>query len=407
MEQPVERAEEVIDAYQNHFIGSAGPAARNVAYRINATAGSADTFIGTKGPLLQALPIANWSDSSWESFASSVEIGPLVKLAFTELGFDRLYDFQERSIETIKNGDDTVITAATGRGKTEAWLIPIIDEILQAKRGKHDELAPDAVKATLIYPTKALAQDQLKRLIQYLYKINTELPKTERISVGIYDGDTPNDPSSRAEGYLNSTFKYFQCPGYNESLAKCRGCGKGVHVRATTGGYHLEPEKAKCVDDVPLDFLRLTKYEILNNDVDILLTNPDTINYKLINVNARDEHDAFIYDPKFLVFDEVHTYDSLFGSYTATLAKRIRTLRRKRGVNELQMIASSATVENSVELFRKISGADEVTHVAERPREITPSPPDEVPSPLYEERIAVDEIINAAQGDRSPPRALN
>jgi len=406
MEQPAERAEEVVDAYRNHFIGSAGPAARDVAHRIEATEESDDTFIGTKGPLLQALPIANWSDSSWESFASEQGIGALVRLAFSELGFERLYDFQERSIEAIKDGDNTVITAATGRGKTEAWLIPIIDEILQAKRGKHESLDPEGVKATLIYPTKALAQDQLKRLIQYLYHINTSLPKTERITVGIYDGDTPTNPSSKAEGYLNSTFKYFECPGYNDSLEKCQDCGKGVHIRATSDGYHLEPEKAKCVEDVPLDFLRLTKHEILNESVDILLTNPDTINLKLINVNASDEHDAFIYDPKYLVFDEVHTYDSLFGSYTATLAKRIRALRRERGTDELQVIASSATVENSVELFRKISGAGEVTHVSERPREISPTPPDEIPRALYEEPIQIGEIVGAAKSRENQPKAL-
>lgn len=406
MEQPIDRGEEIIDAYRNHFIGSAGPAARNVFHRIEATEGTDNGFIGTKGPLLQALPIANWSDSSWESFARQRGIGPLVRLAFSELGFERLYDFQERSIEAIKNGDNTVITAATGRGKTEAWLIPIIDEILRAKRGRHDELDPDGVKATLIYPTKALAQDQLKRLVQYLYKINSELPKTERITLGIYDGDTPHNPSSKAEGYLNSTFKYFQCPGYNDSLEKCQTCGKSVHIRATSNGYHLEPEKAKCVEDVPLEFLRLTKHEILNENVDILLTNPDTINYKLVNINASDEHNAFIYDPKYLVFDEVHTYDSLFGSYTSTLTKRIRALRRKRGTEELQAIASSATVENSVELFRKISGTEEVTHVSEKPRELSPKHPNEVPSSLFENQITVDEIVDAAKGQRNQPPVL-
>lgn len=406
MERPIDRAEEIIDAYRNHFIGSAGPAARNVFHRIEATEGTNNGFIGTKGPLLQALPIANWSGSSWESFARQQGIGPLVRLAFSELGFERLYDFQERSIEAIKNGDNTVITAATGRGKTEAWLIPIIDEILSAKRGKHEELNPDGVKATLIYPTKALAQDQLKRLVQYLYKINSELPKTERITLGIYDGDTPHNPSAKAEGYLNSTFKYFQCPGYNDSLEKCQDCGKSVHIRATSDGYHLEPEKAKCVDSVPLEFLRLTKNEILEGDVDILLTNPDTINLKLINTNASDEHNAFIYEPKYLVFDEVHTYDSLFGSYTSTLTKRIRALRRRRDANELQVIASSATVENSVELFRKISGAEEVTHVSEQPRELNPEPLEEIPLSLYQDQITVDEIVKGAKGHRKQPPAL-
>jgi len=69
---------------------------------------------------------------------------------------------------------------------------------------------------------------------------------------------------------------------------------------------------------VPLDFLRLTKNDILEEGVDILLTNPDTINYRLINTNAEDEHERFVYEPEFLVFDEIHTYDGLFGSYVDT-----------------------------------------------------------------------------------------
>jgi len=113
--------------------------------------------------------------------------------------------------------------------------------------------------------------------------------------------------------------------------------------RNNTSRFKLIPEKADCEDDtpndVPLDFLRLTKNDILEEGVDILLTNPDTINYRLINTNAEDEHERFVYEPEFLVFDEVHTYDGLFGSYTSTLMKRIQSLREERGVDDLQLIA--------------------------------------------------------------------
>ena len=299
MENPAKRAEAAMDAYRSHFIGAGGRAARNVAHRFEATDNGEESVIGFRGPYLQALDVANWSTESWLSFSKEAGIHPLVRLAFEDIGFRRLYDFQERSVGTILDGEDTVITAATGRGKTEAWLIPILDYILNANQGKLDASGPDDVKAVLTYPTKALAQDQLKRLIQYLYRINAELPTNDRITVGIYDGDTPSNMSSRAEGYLNATFKYFECPGYNDALEKCQNCGKSVHVRNASQRYELEPEKKQCVDEVPLDFLRLTKNEILEEGVDILLTNPDTINLKLVNTNASDEHDAFVYEPEY------------------------------------------------------------------------------------------------------------
>lgn len=407
MENPATRAEAAMDAYRNHFIGAGGRAARNVAHRFEGTDNGEDSVIGFRGPYLQALDVANWSTKSWLSFSKQAGIHPLVRLAFEDIGFRRLYDFQERSIETILDGRDTVITAATGRGKTEAWLIPILDYILNANQGKVDESGPDEVKAVLTYPTKALAQDQLKRLIQYLYRINAELPTNDRITVGIYDGDTPSNMSSRAEGYLNATFKYFECPGYNEALEKCRNCGKSVHVRNAGQRYELEPEKKQCVDDVPLDFLRLTKNEILQEGVDILLTNPDTINLKLVNTNAGDEHDAFVYEPQFFVFDEVHTYDGLFGSYTATLTKRIRALREERDAGAPQVIAGSATVENDVELFRQISGAADVAHVDEDPRTLDPPPLESVPAALYEESITAAQLRRAVRGEEPYPAALH
>ena len=406
MERPVERAEEVIDAYRNYFIGVGGRSARSVANRFEATRGTDEDFVGIRGPFLQALDVPNWSDEEWTDFSHRAGLNPLLQFAFEQIGFRRLYDFQERAIQAIGDGENTVITAATGRGKTEAWLIPILDYILDANQGKLDDVDPDSVKATLIYPTKALAQDQLKRLIKYLYLINSELPKDQRITVGIYDGDTPTNMGSRAQAYLNTSFKYFSCPGYNDSLEKCRNCGEGVRVRIEDNEYQLQPERRMCTEDVPLEFVRLTKDAILNEGVDILLTNPDTINLKLINTNASDEHETFIYEPRFLVFDEVHTYEGLLGSYTATLTKRLRAMREAAGAGDLQVVASSATVENSVELFRKISGAESVTHIDEQPRSLEPDTVDEPPEPLVTTELSEDVFREIARGKRDAPAAF-
>lgn len=399
MKDPVTRAEQMQEAYHDYFIGRGGRAARSVANRL---VDGEDDLTGMRGPYLQALDIPNWSGRSWEAFARSARLEPHIRRAFTKIGFERLYDFQERSIEAILDGDDTVITAATGRGKTEAWLIPILNRILEDKRYGEDG-NDTSVKATLIYPTKALAQDQLKRLLQYLYLINNQLTSEQQITVGIYDGDTPrNVGESGSEGYLNATFRHFECPGYNDELDKCQDCGGGVRIRNTGSRFKLIPEKAHCEDDdpndVPLDFLRLTKNDILENGVDILLTNPDTINYRLINTNAEDEHERFVYEPEFLVFDEVHTYDGIFGSYTSTLMKRIQSLREDRGVDDLQLIASSATVENDVELFQKVSGAVDVNQVSESPRDLDGTIPTEVPEELTSHSLSVDRILRATAG---------
>jgi ATP-dependent helicase YprA (DUF1998 family) len=408
MNDPAQRAEQIKDAYEAYLLGDLGNAARNVHQRFTATE-SDDPFVGSRGPYLQALDIPNWSDQPWEDFASDAGIHPRITQAFSSLGFERLYDFQERSVNTINGGENALVTAATGRGKTEAWLIPILDYILRAREGEIEDCDPESVKALLIYPTKALAQDQLKRLIEYLYKINRHLPKRKRIKVGIYDGDTPRNTSeSGAEGYLRSSFKYFECPGYNEDLEKCRTCGKSLRVEPDQGRFTVKPEKPKCVDDVPLEYIHLTKKDVLSEDVDIVLTNPDTINLKAINVNAPDEHETFLYEPDFLVFDEVHTYSGLFGSYTSMLVKRMRALRRQKlGSDDLQVIASSATVGNHDELFRKVSGVGNIEHVGEDSRELNYEPPGEIPSALTKGVITEDELIEMGRGVSGTPEIFS
>lgn len=408
MKDPARRAEAVQDAYESYVLGNKGPAARDVYHRFQATQ-TTESFVGSRGPFLQALEVPNWSDQSWESFASEAGLHPLLTDAFSTLGFKQLYDFQERAVEAIASGDDTLITAATGRGKTEGWLLPILDYILRAKEGEIADCDPDSVKALLVYPTKALAQDQLQRLIEYLYKINRELPKRKRITVGIYDGDTPTHMGrTGAEGYLRSSFKFFECPGYNEDLAKCQGCSKTLRVTPDPGRLTVKPTKQRCQDDVPLEFIHLTKNDVLEGDVDIVLTNPDIINYRAMNVNAPLEQETFIYEPDFLVFDEVHTYTGLFGSYTSMLVKRVRQLRREQsGEDDLQVIASSATVNNHDELFRKVAGVDDITHVDEHPQELDVSAPTAIPGTLSDTDIDDAELVEMGGDADATPVALD
>ena len=98
----------------------------------------------------------------------------------------RLYKFQEDSMMQILSGNDVVIVAPTASGKTEAFSIPIIQKIseeishfssLRPKDGRKGK-----VLAIFVYPTKALARDQLPKIKQFAEPLG--------INVNIYDGDT-------------------------------------------------------------------------------------------------------------------------------------------------------------------------------------------------------------------------
>lgn len=88
---------------------------------------------------------------------------------------ERLYVHQEEAILSILEGKTTVVSTGTGSGKTEAFLIPILDHCL-----KHPG---PGVKALIIYPMNALANDQVRRI----EKATADVPVTSGLFVGPVD----------------------------------------------------------------------------------------------------------------------------------------------------------------------------------------------------------------------------
>lgn len=92
-----------------------------------------------------------------------------------ELKIKQFYKFQEDAIQEIVFGENIVIEAPTASGKTEAFLIPIIQRIKkESSQGK--------IFAIFVYPTKALARDQYPKIKNFADKI--------KINVKVFDGDT-------------------------------------------------------------------------------------------------------------------------------------------------------------------------------------------------------------------------
>jgi len=412
----LEHAEDLKRAYGDHYVASQNTATlKDIISRYEGGTEQSlhdrlPEFMRTRGPFLQALDLPQQSDTPWPEFAaarSSIAADAPTGLhddivrTFSDAGFERLYAFQEDTVDAILADNHTLVTAGTGRGKTESWLIPILQYICEAKAGYHDA-DPQSVKCVLTYPTKALAQDQLKRLIEYLSTLNETRTGTDRVTVGIFDGDTPhNDPD--AYSYLNTSFKYFECP--------CSNCSASLTVDQTEDGYRVTHDSPAEMD-IELDFIELTREEIVESEVDILLTNPDTVNYRLFNVNEQDEQAVFVTQPKYIVFDEIHEYSELFGSFTATLMRRyLRSRRSLLGLDDadddLRLVGASATVENKRAIFQRINpftDAD-ITVVEEDPRTLERPLPDDLPDPLTEHDIDPDRLADTSS-ERTPAESL-
>src|SRR2546425_9454004 len=97
--------------------------------------------------------------------------------AYAGKGIRQLYTHQAAAAEAVHAGKNVVVVTPTASGKTLCYNLPVLNAILENA---------DA-RALYLFPTKALAQDQLAEL----YDLNQRLEN--RFGVFTYDGDTPAD----------------------------------------------------------------------------------------------------------------------------------------------------------------------------------------------------------------------
>jgi len=109
-----------------------------------------------------------------------------VRQALRAHGIDRLYSHQHEAIAAALAGEHVTVAAGTASGKTACFFVPIAEAIQQR---------PTA-RALLLYPTKALAQDQLRKLADF--------GAGEVFSAATYDGDTPRQrrPALRRSSHV-------------------------------------------------------------------------------------------------------------------------------------------------------------------------------------------------------------
>jgi DEAD/DEAH box helicase domain-containing protein len=97
-------------------------------------------------------------------------------------GIERLYSHQVQSIELLRQGKNVAVVTSTASGKSLCYNLPVLETMLSNSQAR----------ALYIYPTKALAQDQLRGL----QRLVEAAPGLELLS-GAYDGDTPPDTRRR------------------------------------------------------------------------------------------------------------------------------------------------------------------------------------------------------------------
>ncbi|KAG4028021.1 hypothetical protein MFRU_025g00860 [Monilinia fructicola] len=90
----------------------------------------------------------------------------------------------------------------------------------------------------------------------------------------------------------------------------------------------------------------------------IIFTNPDMLHITILP--QEDKWRTFLKNLKYVVVDEIHVYNGLFGSHVAFIMRRLRRICAALGNRRIKFISCSATVANPVEHFKTIFGIDNV-----------------------------------------------
>jgi DEAD/DEAH box helicase domain-containing protein len=138
------------------------------------------------GEILTAVRHFPAREAQWTDFPAWTHSDLLA--AYTDKGIRRLYSHQAAAAEAVHAGKNIVVVTPTASGKTLCYNLPILNAILES---------PDS-RAMYLFPTKALAQDQLAEL----HDLNQRLDN--RFGVFTYDGDTPSDARKaiREKGHI-------------------------------------------------------------------------------------------------------------------------------------------------------------------------------------------------------------
>ena len=244
-------------------------------------AGLIDRFLADREQLLKgpyvsvSLPFQQGSGRDWF---------PQIPLPFPP------YRHQEQAFQRLSPGSpqNTLVATGTGSGKTEAFLLPLLDHCreqrAQGQRG---------IKAILIYPMNALATDQARRIADLIHTT----PALAGLRAGLYIGASDDAPTAAMSATSVITDK--------EAL-------------------HKAPP-------------------------DILLTNYKQLDYLLLQPHVQSlwEHNGRLPDGsstlRYLVVDEFHTFDGAQGTDLACLIRRLRDRLRCPG-EELVCVGTSATL---------------------------------------------------------------
>ena len=255
--------------------------------RLSALPGEADALLAD--PVFEAARSWEPADCTLHDLAGGLLHRDLVA-ALDEAEEERMprdrrpWSHQLAAWEAARDGLSCVVSSGTGSGKTECFMIPMLDDLLREEAAG----LPVGVRAIVIYPLNALIESQRERLTAWT------APIKDRVRFALYNGLTPETPRQEDRGRLGAA----------------------------------EIGNRRQIREAPPS---------------ILVTNVTMLEYLLLRAKDRPILERSQGLLRWIVLDEAHSY---IGAQAAEMALLLRRVRAAFGVepDQVRLLATSATI---------------------------------------------------------------
>ncbi|MDD3379139.1 MAG: DEAD/DEAH box helicase [Candidatus Methanomethylophilaceae archaeon] len=283
---PLSTSKNICDTFRRYILSTFKTSSDSYNFQLEKILLDDGTVV--KGPYLQISHNYPVSLGIKDLIDEGVLSEEFISLGYTPLLERKLYVHQEEAVRKVINGRNVVVSTGTGSGKTECFLIPILDSLMKEKEAG---TLGSGVRVMLLYPMNALVNDQLERMRNILLNY-------PHITFGTFTGETED----------------------TEMLADLKD--EGLVKRLPNEVYDRHSFRKSPPHIV------ITNYAMLEH----LLIKPD-------NSPLFGDYGANHW--KYIVLDEVHTYGGAKGSEVSMLLRR---LKATLGKDDVKFILTSATL---------------------------------------------------------------
>ena len=288
--RPAESSKQIVDFYRNYLLTTFQTT--DDKYNSQLEAELRKDGVISSGPYVSVSDSYEKEKTISELVNERVLCESMLNLGKLDPYARRLYRHQVEA--TLKAGEkkNLIITTGTGSGKTECFLIPVVNELLKEQEAG---TLGAGVRALIIYPMNALVNDQIRRLRE-LFASYEECS----ITYGKFTGETAKD-------FTHARNEFVEREG-------------------------IEPPKNELI----------CREQMRKTPPNILITNYAMLEYLLLrpgDVAFFSEANADKWQT--VILDEAHTYGGAKGIEVGTLLKRVKAMLKR---DDIQFILTSATL---------------------------------------------------------------